>query len=921
MRKLLPFLLLPAFLMLFAFNFKKNSTDDLIARLALQLKKFYTYYPQESIYLHQDKTLYSIGETIWFKAYIPQKGVDSLSLVLYADLVGPDNKIHLSRKLRIEDGMAHGDFYLPETLSEGLYQIRAYTSWMRNFDPAYFFTREINITSPSLAEARASISFQTHTAAAGDSIVANLQFYKHPFEPIKNLKLKTDLVLDGKRVKSGSVETNAQGIADLSFFFSTAQIGSLKEALLVVKSDDKSNPFQRTFRLPVGYPSLDLQFFPEGGHLVAGVSSRVGFKAVGISGKGQHVTGIVHDQQGTKVMDFKSEHLGMGAFTITPELGKTYTAQIKLPNGHIARYNLPEAKQEGVILQVLQHSEHTVDFRIEQNFKNAESISPLYLIAHAADSLIFALRVNPDEKVLSSAIPAFRFPTGLIHFTLFSSFGEPLSERLVLVNHPPQLQLRITTDKSTYDKRQKVSMQIEASDQSGKPVAGNFSVAVRDALSELNQQPYENNIYSQLYLKGHLKGHIEQPAYYFDKKQPLARRHLELLLLTQGWRRFDWGNLLQDKPLAVSHLPEQSLSFSGRIDKETGKKTPQKSNLTLIFKPNDASKDSVFTLPGLIAAETDPNGNFRFEGLDFEDTVKVFIQARTPKGSSNQLIYLDNITAPAPNFQAVEGTTLSPEQITAFRKRMNDWSKADRQHQLITGAIQLKQVNITAKKQEPSPNFRIYSEEMVDSRLELSKMKAVHTNILQYLAGSVAGVQVKGAGSELSVTIRGAGSIRGGGTPLFILDGMPVSIETVNSLSPTDIEIIEVLKGANASIFGVSSANGVIALFTKRGNPNHDYSNDKAPGTLNFKLAGYSKPSDFYSPRYEIAEDRHNLPDYRSTLYWQPNVVTDASGKATITFFTSDVSTEFIAVCEGITKQDIVGSASYRFGSQKLMQP
>ncbi|SIQ58030.1 TonB-dependent receptor plug domain-containing protein [Pontibacter lucknowensis] len=914
MRKPLLFLSLPFVLLLLAFSFKKDSNDDLITRIALQLQKFYTLHPQESIYLHQDKALYSLGETIWFKAYASQNTTDSLSTVLYADLVGPDNKVRLSRKLKLQNGMAHGDFYLPDTLSEGLYQLRAYTNWMRNFDPQYFFTRELNIASPSLTEAKASITFQTHTSAAGDSIITSLQFYKHPFEPLKNLKLKTQLVLDGKKGKSGSLETDAQGIARLPLFFSNAQSGSVREALLIVQSDDKSNPFQRSYRLPVGQPALDLQFFPEGGHLVAGIPSRIGFKAVDISGKGQQVAGMVQDQQGNMVMDFKSEHLGMGAFTFMPEPGKTYTAQVQLPNGRTARYKLPEAQPEGVVLQVVQHSEHTVNFRIEHNFSNQVTQGPMYLIAHAADSLIFAVRANTDKPVLESAIPASRFPVGLIHFTLFSADGKALSERLAFVNHPPQLQLNITTDKAMYGKRQKVTMQLEARDANGMPVAGNFSLAVRDALIDQNQQPYENNIYTQLYLQGELRGNIEQPAYYFDKKQSQARRHLDLLLLTQGWRRFNWDNLLQDKLQTTPHLPEESISFSGKVEKELGKKTPQKSNLTLIFTPNTAPKDTIPTLPNLIMAETNPDGSFRFVGLDFEDTLKVFIQARTPKGSNNQLIHLDRTTAPIPNFQALEGATLSPDQITAYRRRMSDWAKADRQHRLTTGAIQLKQVDITARKQEFSNDHRIYFKENADARIELDKFTVVYPNVLQYLAGRVAGVHVTGSGSETSVMIRGDG-------PLFVLDGMRVELETVNMLDPSDIEAIEVLKGANAAIYGSSSGGGVIALFTKRGNPNYNYANEKSPGTINFKLAGYNKPSEFYSPRYDVPQDRHNLPDYRSTLHWQPNVKTDASGRATITFFTSDVITEFVAVCEGIAKQGTVGATSYRFSSDTRIQP
>jgi hypothetical protein len=912
MKKTYKLLLLPLAFLLTAFSLKTSFVNDnIVYRIAQQLHKFYSLYPQEKVYLHQDKTLYSLGETIWFKAYLTKTNVDTVSTVIYADLISPDNKVLFSRTLQAKTGMAPGDFYLPDTLAEGLYQIRAYTNWMRNFDQAYFFTKEIKIASPNLQDVKASITSETRSYPNGDSIMVTIQLYKHPFEPVKHCKLKLQVTADGKTVRKGNLETDSEGIARISLHFDKAQQTSLGETMLLVQSDEKKLDFKKMYRVPVGRTNLDLQFFPEGGQMVAGIASKVAFKAVDVTGKGESVTGTIYDQDGTKVTDFKSEHLGMGVLTLTPVQGRIYTAKIKQQDGSITAFTLPSAKAEGVVLSINRVSEQTVNFKITNNYSHAVPEGNMYLVAHAEKTMVFAVRVATDKKQLESAIPASRFPAGLIHFTLFDQAGNPLCERLAYVNHPPQLKLSISTDKPSYGKRQKVSMVIEAKDDEGNPVEGNFSLAVRDAYSEVEPSLNPENMYTSLSLSSELKGQIEQPAYYFDKSQAQASRHLDLLLMTQGWRRFDWNDILQDKFPSTPHNIEQSIVISGHVEKEYGKKTPQKSNLTLIIWPEKSSPDNPSKSDNggrTLLIETNEDGSFHFSGLEHENSLDVFIQARSMKGMSNRIIKRDVPTSPDPSFHAFEHASITPEKQTTYRKNMDLWAKTERQYLLSTGAILLKQVDVTAKKTDSYNHQRIHLKEMVDATVDLKKEKAVYGYVLDYLRGRVPGVRVA-IDSSGNTTV----SIRGGKTPLFLMDGMRVDISFMRSIPMSEVEFIEVIKGPSAAVYGSSAANGVIAFYTRRANPDYDWSKEKAPGVISFKLPGYNKPKEFYAPRYDVPDERHNLPDYRNTLHWQHTVTTDASGKAHITFFTSDVITEFIATCEGMSKGGIVGTAEHRF--------
>ena len=170
------------------------------------------------------------------------------------------------------------------------------------------------------------------------------------------------------------------------------------------------------------------------------------------------------------------------------------------------------------------------------------------------------------------------------------------------------------------------------------------------------------------------------------------------------------------------------------------------------------------------------------------------------------------------------------------------------------------------------------------------------------IQGRVAGVQVTGSGMSARVQIRGAANFSGPIEPLFVLDGMPMDLQSIMGISVQDVERVDVLKGASAAIYGSRGSGGVISILTKRGSPNYDLAKEAAPGTLVAKLPGYAPLREFYAPRYDVkneAADRR--PDYRTTLFWSPMIRTGADGKATVSFFTSDAKTTLRIRAEGAT--------------------
>jgi TonB-dependent Receptor Plug Domain len=818
--------------LLFTISTAFTLTDEgktLTEKVLAQLEKYRLNTPQEKLYLHFDKPYYMAGETMWFKGYLFDGSshiIDSVSRVVYVDLVNESTgKIVANRILKCE-GSTHGDIALPDSLEEGVYHIRAYTNYMKNFPESYFFNQDFKIWQG------------------------------------KNKSRLTD-----------------------------DKVAKLTQA-------------------------ADVQFFPEGGNSVVGLDSRIGFKALNILGKGVDITGFVLDSGKDTVAAFQSEHLGMGFFNYTPEAQKTYTAFVKQNDGKYLSFNLPNAYEKGYTMAVdnLTNKEKIKVYITNNSPQTPDKASELVIVVHQRGQLCFMAKGTDAQKSFGATIPRNKvLDDGIVQVTLIDAQGEPKCERLIFVNQNKQLNLKISSDKTSYKTREKVSVNLEATDSEGKPVEGNFSVAVTDA-SQVMAEPNQENLMTYLLLSSDvnsltngefystLRGNVEQPAYYFDKENPDAPRHLDILMMTQGWRRFIWRELMADKFPKMENFLETGLSVTGKAIRPNGK-IADNVTLTMMLKNGKA-------VPQFQMGMTDSLGRYGFYGLDFSDSTQIFVQGMKKSGSKNLDVSIDGFK-PSPKVKIVK-TPYNPmefdtKELADFLKKANDAIELDKKLKLSRDTQLLNEVVVKAKKiEEPDPR-KIYGRASNTVKIDQIICGGA-TNLFQMLQGRVAGVQVSSNGSGgYSVLIRGVTSLTGSNEPLYLLDGMPVEGDALSSINPCDVDNIDILKGSDASIFGSRAAGGVISVLTKRGGANYDYSKDPALGVSVQKRVGYYVAREFFAPKYDVAIPDHVRPDFRSTLHWQPNVKTDANGKATLTYWNSDANAKIHIVAEGVSKQGRVG--------------
>ena len=667
------------------------------------------------------------------------------------------------------------------------------------------------------------------------------------------------------------------------------------KTLTILRPDDTNAREE----LPKVMTQPDVQFLPEGGQLVAGLTSRVAFKAVDVSGQGIAVKGFVLDTKKDTVAGFTSTHLGMGFFLFKPELSESYTTFVYRPDGTVAPYPMPAVQAKGVVMQVenLTNKDNVLVY-VMHNKTGPDTTAALTLIAQARGRIIQAAKIPLTRKTAVVRLPRSGFPEGIAQLTLFDETDKPVCERLVFVNKRAQLNISLSSDKASYKNREQVNLTITTTNAEGKPVAANLSVAAVDARLAPEADSNGVTIRSHLLLTSDLTGTIEQPDYYFKPTHRDRWLQLDLLLMTQGWRRFTWADVLAGNVPPTKYSVEQGLSLTGRVVRPNQKDIGGKVKLTFVVAKRDSSRD-------ILSGDTDESGYYGAYGLDFTDTTTVLIQGVKGNANRNLAISLDQLLTPTVTIVRVPYNPLEfrRDELADFIKRTKEYQEIERQIRR-NGEVLLQSVTVKAKKYQERDSRTIYG--TPDASVKFDQINtAGRLTILDVIQGRVAGVQVTGSGLNARVQIRGAASFSGPVEPLFVVDGMPMDLQGAMTISVQDVDRVDVLKGASAAIYGSRASGGVISVLTKRGAPNYDFSKDITPGTLLAKLPGYAPVREFYAPRYDVKKPEsigpERRPDYRTTLFWAPMIQTNAEGKATVSFFTSDAKTDLRIRVEGAT--------------------
>ncbi len=617
---------------------------------------------------------------------------------------------------------------------------------------------------------------------------------------------------------------------------------------------------------------IDVQFFPEGGNLVQGLKSQLAFKAIDNSGKGIKISGVIYTKNGKKISSFTSTHLGMGFLDFLPKQEKRYYALINYQGKKYGKYKLPEILKKGYTLHVEQENDKYLLIKITTNkkFYNDPVAKTVYLFAQTGGKLCFNKALQFKKNEIQVKIPNTLFPTGIAQITVFDGYGKAQCERLVFINHHDFMNIRAKLDKEKFARRQKVELNIRAEDKNGNPLKANLSVSVNLKEQLLKENLNKTNIISSLLLSSDVRGNIEQALYYFSGA-PDAEKNLDLLLMTQAWRKFRWEKILGDTLPEPDFPLEHLISISGRLTKYVFDISAKYATIKLTFlnRYNDVYK-----------TQADKKGRFSFDSLDYNDTLDVLLEFRSRYGRKNIMVLLQKDKDIGLNF--------------------NPYTSFFSDSLLVKHKIEYQAPPEEVDDPNVPKDFKLHNK--ADQIIYFNDAHySGYTSVMEALRGKVPGLSI-GRNSSM---IRGPNSFMLSNDPLYLIDGVVTSFDAIQSVNVNDVDRVEILKGPSAAIYGSRGSNGVIAVYTKKG---YFYKR----GEYHFKMLGYHTPRTFYSPKYK-PQQNYNKPDERIAVYWNPNVQTDAAGNAKIKFYTSDIGGVFEIIIEGMSENGKIGSKTIQY--------
>lgn len=861
--------------------------DDPFAALLKKLEEFTKKYPQEKIHLHLDKPFYAIGDDIWFKAYVIDSRTSApttISKILYVELIDEKDSIRNQLKLPMQIGISWGDFKLPDSLSEGNYRIRAYTQFMRNAGPDFFFDKTIKIGNSWANKVFINTSYQFSQDGNNEKVNSLIQFNDKAGKPYANTEVSYVIELSARTITKGRATTNSNGEINIPIVNTQPNIYKSGKITATIVMPDKQK-INKIIPIKTTSASVDVQFFPEGGNFVQGLPSKIAIKALNAEGKGEDVKGIIIDNEGTEIASFQTSYLGMGSFYVNPIAGKTYQAKVTFKNGSEKLFSLPKTESSGYVLSVNNNDTAKVTMKVLIT-DDLVGKGDLQLLAHQNGNIYFSVKIPTSKNLAVVNLPKSELPSGITTLTLFNPENIPTCERLIFVNgKTDKIKISVNNLEQTYNKRAQMNLSLLGTNED-KPTQASFSVAVTNATIVTPDPENETNIFTSLLLKSDLRGYIEKPNHYFLSDDLETRKELDYLLLTQGWRKIDWKAVSSSQFPVSAFLPETEMQISGTVTTNGG-------------KPIAKGKVSLFSSSGglfVIDTLTDANGRFNFDKLEFPDSTRFVVQARNEKGKRDVQIKLDIIPGQlvTPNKNTGDIEINVNQQLKNYLQNSDDYFDELTKRGMLNRTIQLKKVEIIGKKNKVENSSNLNGAGNADAIITAKDLETT-TSLSMYLQGRIAGIMVR----------NGQAYARQSSSPMsIIIDGMTMQDMPLDDINVFDIETIEVLKSiGNTAIYGSSGAGGVLVINTKRGGGKSSFSN-YAPGIITYSPKGYYPAvRQFYSPKYDTNPD--SKADFRTTVYWNPSIVSDEQGKFKLEYFNTDEPGLYRVVIEGI---DLTGN-------------
>lgn len=628
-----------------------------------------------------------------------------------------------------------------------------------------------------------------------------------------------------------------------------------------------------------------IRFFPEGGDMINGLSNKIAFKANDQWGRPVNVKGVIVNSQGKTEDKITTLHDGMGFFYLTPKAGITYSAKWKDEKNVEHTTELPKSKADGAALQIAIAGTNRL-FSVNVSPEFASKMDSVYLVGTLFQHMAFKVGKATGPDPIKGTIPTHTLPSGILTITLFDKNWKPLAERITYINNneysfTPEMEVQ----RWGLNKRARNELKLTVPDS----LVANLSISVTDAGIGVDSS---NNIISHLMLGSELKGNVYNPAYYFSNSSDSVKQHLDLVMLTNGWRRFKWDDLLAGKIDRPRYQKDTSyISLSGKVLGVLPQQINRDASVVLMVKQKDKEGQ-------MILVPIESNGTFNDRSTILFDTAQVYysFQKNDLKDASVQFM-TERLPAPSINpaayskpYGLVPDTTGSSRQFM-LADEANSTAEMMKVKTLEAVVVQSKGKSQVQLMDEKYTRGLFSGGDGYQFDLVNDPFARGAINIFTYLQGKVPGLQIMTSGQNTSMQWRG-------GSPQLYLDETPTDVNFVQNMNVSDVAYVKVFRPPFMG--GFNGANGAIAIYTRRGN---DVKTEPGKGLANNKVFGYTPIKEFYSPNYASFTNKNEQRDLRTTLYWNPAVLTSPqNNQVIVSFYNNDVSGSFRVIIEGMTR-------------------
>ena len=837
-------------------------TDSLAARV----ERFGTGLPQEKVHLHIDNTCYFVGDTVWYKAYVTRsdKGwLTDLSKIMYVELLTPDGYLVERQQLKMEDGTAHGAFTLTDSLYAGYYELRAYTRWMLNFGR-----------------------------------------YEHPHS-----KYTEDMFYNEQMAKDFFRDYDKLYSRVFPVFDKPKEDGRYTKDMTV-------RPMRRYYKARKGKPEIDLRFYPEGGHLIAGTNWRVAFEINDEEGKHLEAELSIMDSRGKEITRTRTLNRGRGVFTLTDmKPNEEYKARLHY-QGYDYEVKLPKVEKEGYALHV-ERKDSVLRMIIQGATESKEELG-IQIQCNGVSKAVRKLSPRNNGKDTVDVYWA-SLPTGVNQITLFNAEGRIYADRLFFVNHHDYDQPLINVEgiKQEYAPFEPIELRMKLL----RHQDADISLAIRDHATD--ETTYDNGtMLTEMLLASEIKGFVENPGWYFEADDSLHRQALDLLMMVQGWRRHDWKMMAGAEKTQFEFLPEKIQTLCGSVYKTYSQHVNYKTSLSKPEKEVKVSASFIQNDKIVEASQTTTKGNFYMPSAVISENYILFLNATDTTKSKKHRIrmrkkgFMDEQSYPEfyvklNPFFPVFPKPYSYYQDAAFEEKFALQDSASREsfteRKLNTVTVRSKRGGLR-KLDLGKPTLVVDAYEAFNLAADYGLIPGMFTPRAFSRQIATAYIGDMGMYRHYYIEVR--------------LDGKQATTRPEYKIPHVEILSNAQMSMSNARMKKYRRLRHLDKLYiytdyVPREQGSWKYSQTNQPEVVidyrllpndgvrptyrdrRYAAKGYSVCTEFYSPDYS-KKPMPDTKDYRRTLYWTPKVKFNNKGEAVIRLYNNSKKTVIAVEAEGI---------------------